>query len=194
MERDEEEHLRRTAMKVDLSDWAPNGSVYFDCGFEMGGDDCLINLTFVRSVEEIGRAHKEFQPRRSDWHRGVAVVAARAGVTGSQVKSFRRQFYRLRVDWQGYAFKTPDATGRIVRAVIDLLIESRGVEGASRVTNGVPGTPFRDALLGDELVAIRNAATRSGAGSDRLAARAQEVCRALDELVGGRWDVPHERA
>ena len=141
---------------------------YFWCGHSK---ECHYNLAFVGAVEAIGKfCTPDFMGKNSNYHKGIAYIAKKSGVSKTQVKAIRRKLKKC----GGYEFKTSYDIAKIIDVMINALKEHENEDIVRRLMTGE--RLYRNMIMFNQYSAIKTASTDSR--DERLRA----ISEALDKM------------
>lgn len=141
------------ARKFSISDPFMFGNHYFSCGFSYNS---YYNHAYAVAIAIIGKIYGSDDGNNSDYHKGIAYVAKKLGISKRQVKSPRKK-HKVH---KGYEFKTPYGIPDIIEKIIMLLQEQENNALVQELVDTYNEVLYRRLLVGVQYDAIKIAARR----------------------------------
>ena len=147
---DMERNVIAEVSKFDVDDLMAFGLHYFSCGWKR---EIYYNFNYAVALALIGKLYGDSKGKNSDYHKGVEYIANAVGISKRQVKILRKKVKGK----HGYWFKTPYATAKIIRKVIDKLREQEGEECVRSFLKNNDKKMYREILIAEQYEAIKAA-------------------------------------
>ena len=136
--------------KFDVDDYLAFGPNYFSCGWKK---NTYYNYNYAVALALIGHFYGDEDCSNSDYHKGVKYIADAVGVSNRMVKILRKKLKHK----NGYWFKTPYKTAKIIQKVIDKLRECEQENNVNDFLKKCDCTGYREILIAEQFVAIKKA-------------------------------------
>lgn len=146
----------KEANNNNYDDYLTIGHLYFTCGWS---ENTYFNEQYVTAIALIGLCYTNKVKGKSNYSRGIKYIADDLGISRTQVKSLRKKMEAS----DGYAFKTPISTARIIERIIALLLAACENEVVKEYLRINKNKMFRTVLLHNQNEAIQIAANKPGA-------------------------------
>ncbi|GEM_PF-4570505 len=146
------------AMQQELTEYLPEGSKYFRCGYRPAQmeQSCYYNFNYFVALSLIGRFYMSDRKKMSDYKKGILVLAQNLTLSHREVKALRKKF-KCGLKRKAYVFVTPYTCGKIINEIVRLLEDKKEQPAVQKFLSENEGMLYRTVLIGNQYDAVKDA-------------------------------------